>query len=511
MKRKTNLYNDILKYQNILEILNLVSKKIKNKKEIIEFSYLKNTNVFDIQMKLYRQDYDFSKYHIFLIKDPKYRVIMSEKLNDKIVNHLVSKYILLSSIEPCLIDTNVATRKNKGSKYALDKLYEYINEIGFSKTIYALKIDISKYFYNIDHEIILDKIRKRIKEKKSISIIEQILKTTDEKYINDCISRIVNNEILHISKLNLSKKDKLNKINTLRSIPFYNKGKGLPIGNMTSQILAVFYLNDVDHFIKEDLGYKYYIRYMDDLIILDTDKEKLKADFYSIKEKIENEKLKVNKKSNIYNLKKGVSFLGYSFCISNNKLLVRYHNKTIHRINLNLKKKRNENFEIFLRSKASYKGYFYRCNTALYYRKYKKMVNNNMYDKYLELKDKFPKKVVLIKAGKFYRTYDDDAVVLRYLMEYKLIDNKVGFPIEGLFKVRNKFRNSNIPYLVLDGDKIIFDDEGTTQFYDDVLNNGYKKYDCEVKTIELSTIIKEKLNDDINFYEKLKDFIYNYN
>lgn len=107
---------------------------------------------------------------------------------------------------------------------------------------------------------------------------------------------------------------------------------------MTSQILAIFYLNDVDHYIKEELHFKHYIRYMDDLLIIDNDKEKLKESFKLIESEINKLNLEINKKSNIYKLSDGISFLGYKFKIdNNNKLVIRYNNGTIRRITKKLK------------------------------------------------------------------------------------------------------------------------------------------------------------------------------
>ena len=136
---------------------------------------------------------------------------------------------------------------------------------------------------------------------------------------------------------------------------------------MTSQILAIFYMNSVDHFIKENLGFKYYIRYMDDLLIIDTDLDKLKNSFDLIVDEIRKLKLDINSKSNIYKLSNGISFLGYMFKLNkNNKLIVRYNNKTIRRINKRLKNLYKYDYEKYVKSYGSYKGYLYLSNTKLY-------------------------------------------------------------------------------------------------------------------------------------------------
>ena len=92
-------------------------------------------------------------------------------------------------MESKLIDTNVATRINKGSGYAFNKFVEYINKLKYqNKEIYILKVDIKKYFYNIDHKILMSKVKKYIKDKCALRIIEEIINSTNEKYINERIN-----------------------------------------------------------------------------------------------------------------------------------------------------------------------------------------------------------------------------------------------------------------------------------------------------------------------------------
>ena len=133
---------------------------------------------------------------------------------------------------------------------------------------------------------------------------------------------------------------------------------------MTSQIFAIFYLNDVDHYIKEQLHFKYAIRYMDDILILDTDKSKLLKSFKLIEKEINKLNLQINKKSNIYRLSTGISFLGYMFKLDkNNKLIIRYNNGTIRRITKKLKYLKKNDIEQYKRSFGSYQGYLCKSNT----------------------------------------------------------------------------------------------------------------------------------------------------
>lgn len=366
MKRKNVLYENMISYNNILSVYKKIKNSTKNKKEVYNYELNLNQNLLDTLFSLSKSTYVFSKYNIFLIREPKYRLIMSESFPDKVVNHLFSKYVLSYALQSTLINSNVATRTDKGSKEAYNLFIKYTNKLIYEKKkIYVLKIDISKYFYNINHNILMNMVSEKIKDERVLNMLKVILDTTDNDYINKTILSVVNKEIYKVNKLNISTSEKEKLINELKSIPLYRKGYGLPIGNMSSQILAVFFLNKVDHFIKEKLGCKYYIRYMDDLVILGNDKEELKNIFESVSKYIESFDLNVNKKSGIYSLSNSVNFLGYNFKVFNNKLIIRYRSDTIKRVNKRLKNLKVYDNEMYLKSVASYKGYFLLCNTIV--------------------------------------------------------------------------------------------------------------------------------------------------
>lgn len=366
MKRKNVLYENMISYNNILSVYKKIKNSTKNKKEVYNYELNLNQNLLDTLFSLSKSTYVFSKYNIFLIREPKYRLIMSESFPDKVVNHLFSKYVLSYALQSTLINSNVATRTDKGSKEAYNLFIKYTNKLIYEKKkIYVLKIDISKYFYNINHNIMINMVSEKIKDERVLDMLKVILDTTDNDYVNKTILSVVNREIYKVNKLNISTIEKEKLIKELKSIPLYRKGYGLPIGNMSSQILAVFFLNKVDHFIKEKLGCKYYIRYMDDLVILGNDKEELKNVFENVSKYIESFDLNVNNKSGIYSLSDGVNFLGYNFRVFNNKLIIRYRSDTIKRVYKRLKNLKVYDNEMYLKSVASYKGYFLLCNTIV--------------------------------------------------------------------------------------------------------------------------------------------------
>lgn len=268
-----------------------------------------------------------SKYNIFLIKEPKYRIIMSQNISDKLINHVIAEKVLLSVLDKCLIDTNVATRISRGTHFGIKRLKKYLREM--KGDVYALKFDISKYFYNINHDILFELLKKKIKDKDALDILFKIISSTDKDYINREINFLKKVELAKIEKMNISDKMRDKKINEVLNIPIYKKGKGLPIGNMTSQIMAVFYLNELDYYIKEKLHIKYYIRYMDDGVLLCDNKEYLKYCLEKIENIVRKYDLELNKKTKIINVRKeGLDFLGFRFIIWNNKILMKVRDIT---------------------------------------------------------------------------------------------------------------------------------------------------------------------------------------
>jgi retron-type reverse transcriptase len=305
-----------------------VRKTVKNKAKIIRFEDFYTYNINKIYNELNNKTYKPGKYNIFLIKKPKYRIVMAQNIKDKIINHLVAKYLLVDVVEKSLIDQNVATRINKGTHYGMKLLKQYlVRLVCEEKEVYALKLDIHKFFYSLDHQIIKNLLSKKIKDKNALDIIYRIVDSTDEEYVNSEIRKYKEKEIKLLEKSNIKNNNKL--ISEVNNIPYYKKGKGLAIGNMTSQILAIFYLNELDHYIKETLRVKYYIRYQDDMVLLSNDKEYLIDCLNKIKIIIEKYKLKTNNKTQIINVSKnGIDFLGFHYYIRNKKIIMKLRNST---------------------------------------------------------------------------------------------------------------------------------------------------------------------------------------
>ena len=357
MKRVGNIYDKMIAIENIKWTYNRqVRINTKNRHKIYKFDNFYTVNLCNIH-NLLENGYKCGRYNIFLIRENKYRVIMSQQIGDKVINHLVGN-TLIHFLDKSLIDGNVATRINKGTHYGIKMIKRYLNSLK-SKPVYALKFDISKYFYNIDHDILKKMYYSKFKDKKFLNLLDQIIDTTNEEYVNYHIRRLVKEEAEKVKNSNMNKKEKEKRLNELKKIPTYEKNKGLPIGNLTSQILAVFYLNELDHYILENMNVKY-IRYMDDGVLLSNDKEYLEECFIKVKELIGKYNLRLNNKTAILNVSKnGLDFLGFRFYIINNKVVMKLRTNIKRRFKRKLKKVRQHKYsdEKCVSIISSYRGH----------------------------------------------------------------------------------------------------------------------------------------------------------
>jgi len=266
MKRYSNLYENICNFDTIEMAYNEVKRNTRNERRVFNMKQYKTYYISLIYNMLVNKTYKVGPYNKFIIHEPKERLIVSQGIIDKVVNHLVARFILYPAILPCLLDVNVASRKGLGTSAGLKIAQEFRRKCKVKYgTYYILKCDISKFFSSINHNILKQKIRRRIKEKDSLDIIDKIIDSS---------------------------------------------GEGLFIGSMTSQILAIFYLNDLDYYIKEELKIKYYVRYQDDFMLFHESKQYLKYCLNKIEEFILKEDLTFNRKTRIFKSTDNYIFLG---------------------------------------------------------------------------------------------------------------------------------------------------------------------------------------------------------
>ena len=268
----------------MLEAYKRAAKGKSSNKEVILFGMNLGSNLYEITNDIYNDRYKMGIYRKFVIYEPKKREIMSLPFRDRVVHQWYVEEFIKPIFLPKFIDDTYACIENRGVHKAIKKLKQYTNlKYRKNQDYYILKCDISKFFYNINKEILYNIILRSVKDKDFLSFTKKLI--------------------------------------------FDGTGKiKIPIGNYTSQYFANIYLNVLDHFVKEKLKIKYYVRYMDDFVLLLEDKESCKRTLEILKKFLEERlELKLNKKTNYFRGSQGVNFCGYK--IRKNKIYVVNNNK----------------------------------------------------------------------------------------------------------------------------------------------------------------------------------------
>ena len=277
MKRYGNLFDGLCSFENLLKASKKAQKGKRFKSSTGNFNLKLEDELLSIQQELLTQTYQMGNYKRFYIYDPKKRLISAAPYRDRVVQHALCN-IIEPIFDKLFIFDTYACRKNKGSHQAVARFKRFCRSNN-----YVLKCDIKNYFASINHGILYQLILRKIKDTKVLWLIKRIIDSTSSP--------------------------------------------GVPIGNLTSQIFANLYLNELDCFIKGTLKCKCYVRYMDDMAIFGKDKVELSRIKLAIRDYLVKLKLKLHEnKSQIYKTRK-VNFLGYrvfpTHCLIMNQNLVR--------------------------------------------------------------------------------------------------------------------------------------------------------------------------------------------
>lgn len=265
-----NSYYKKLTFEKLMSAYDRASKNKGNKKDLLKFNIDLETNIVNLLNDLKYGRYTPGKVKTFKIYEPKERVIKSLPFRDRIVQQWYIEEFIKPYIIPRFIYTNTACIENKGTLFAVNILERYMRTMKRERnSYYVLQCDINKYFYSIDKDILYNIMSKYIFDK-------ELLKLT---YI-----------FIYEDDSNIS----------------------INIGNYTSQYYGNIYLHELDKYVKEELKIKYYVRYLDDFILLLKTKEECK----SVKDKISNFinnnlHLEFNPKSRYYPSNIGINYCGY--------------------------------------------------------------------------------------------------------------------------------------------------------------------------------------------------------
>jgi retron-type reverse transcriptase len=269
MKRYNNLFSQVIDFKNIHSAYLKTRKRKRCAKKALIFTFNLERNLVGIRKELVLQSYKHGKYSEFLVCDSKKRRIKAPCFKDRVIHHSLCN-IIEPIFDKSFIFDSYACRNRKGTHKGVKRLKSFLKN---ERDCYCLKCDISKYFDSINQYVLMCLIKRKIKDRNIIWLVKEIIKSS---YKN-------------------------------------RRGKGIPIGNLTSQLFANIYLNELDQFVKHDLKAKRFIRYMDDFLILGYQKKDLKYLKERIRIFLQNVlDLQFNpKKAEIFPSLKGVDFLGY--------------------------------------------------------------------------------------------------------------------------------------------------------------------------------------------------------
>lgn len=244
-----------------------------SKRDVQEFEFNLEDNLFQLHADLVSRAYQHSPYSAFYITDPKLRHIHKACVRDRVLHHAVFR-VLYPLWDRTFIHDSYSCRLGKGTHRAVRRLEVFARKLSrnLSRPIYALKCDVKKFFDSVDHELLLGLIKHKVSDAETIWLIGAIIDSFGQE-----------------------------------------RGRGLPIGNVTSQLFANIYINELDKFIKQELQIQYYIRYCDDFVILGLGVDEL-GGFRVAVEDFLTEHLKLSLHPDKIIIKKfaqGIDFLGY--------------------------------------------------------------------------------------------------------------------------------------------------------------------------------------------------------
>ena len=271
----TSEYTEFIALDRLFQAWEEFRKGKRKKIDVQTFQRNLEDNIFALYQSLKNKTYQHGEYHSFYVQDPKLRHIHKASVADRVVHHLLYKF-LYKLFDKSFIYESYSCRLDKGTHKGVERLGKFARKVSknYTRDCWALKCDIKKFFASVDHEILLELLRRKIKDQNIIWLLKEVL----DSFCSE-------NE----------------------------EKRGIPLGNLTSQVFANIYMNELDQFVKHELKVKYYLRYADDFIFLSSNKELLESYIDLIRQFLKDRlKLELHPKKIIFRkLKWGIDFLGY--------------------------------------------------------------------------------------------------------------------------------------------------------------------------------------------------------
>ncbi len=282
MKRAGNLWPQLTSWANLLEAAHAAARGKRKRPDVALFLRDLEPNLCALQRELVGDGYRPGPYKAFWIRDPRPRQISAAPFRDRVVHHALTQ-LLEPIFEPRFTAKSFASRKGFGQHKAL-----VLAQAACRRHAYVLKCDIRKYFPSLDHAILKRLLGRAIKCRPTLDLASRIIDGSNPQ--EDSIAYYPGDDLF---------------------TP-YERRHGLPIGNQTSQFFSNVYLNAFDHFVLRELRPAVYMRYVDDFVLFDDDRGRLREMHAAIDQSLAELRLSLHQgKSRIYRCHDGLTFLGW--------------------------------------------------------------------------------------------------------------------------------------------------------------------------------------------------------
>lgn len=283
MKRHGNLFPQIADFGNLLEAARLAQRGKRFRADVLEFNYQLEGNLHAIRDELLRKTYTPGAYRSFVIFEPKRRQISAAPYRDRVVHHALVN-VIGPIFDATLVETTYANRIEKGTHRALARFINLARRHRF-----VLQADVEKFFPSLDHDILRAKVRRKVKCADTLWLVDRILGHSNEQEAG-CDPFFDDDDLVSVA----------------------DRRRGLPIGNLTSQMWANVYLSDLDHAIAGEHGGRHYLRYVDDIALFGDDLDGLRAARMRMANVLAGDRLRLHPvKTRIAETRHGANFLGF--------------------------------------------------------------------------------------------------------------------------------------------------------------------------------------------------------
>jgi retron-type reverse transcriptase len=282
MKRHGHLWEQVISFEALLRAAETARRGKRFRPAVAAFHFDQERALWKLHEELATKTYRPGTYRSFFIHEPKKRQISAAPYRDRVVHHALVN-VLEPIYEQTFIADSYACRKGKGTHAAVDRCQQFARRFR-----YVLKADIQKFFPSLDHEILKSLAARKIKDPDLLLLIGQIIDGSNPQ--EEVVNYFPGDDLFTPGE----------------------RRRGIPIGNQTSQFFANVYLDPLDHFVKDRLGIKGYVRYVDDFLVFSNDKSHLADVREQIRDGLVGLRLRLHpKKCVTFPVKDGIRFLGY--------------------------------------------------------------------------------------------------------------------------------------------------------------------------------------------------------